>query len=244
MGANIVNTMLETLAPHVEKLTGGKTRVCIVSNLTSNRVVHATARWSRGDLGEDTIEKFLDLDAFARVDIYRAVTHNKGIMNGVDAVALATGNDFRALEAGAHGYAALNGYKPLSCYYKDTNGDLVGEITIPLAVGIVGGATKSNPIARVCLSILGVKTAGELAEIIASVGLAQNFAAMRALVSEGIQHGHMSLHAKGIVLSLGVSDRVAQEISQRMIEEKNISYARAQQLLREYREDRENKDAP
>ena len=191
MGANIVNKMVEALAPELERITGARCLLKIVSNLAIHRLVSARAIWKKELLGSEVIEDILLADAFARADMYRGVTHNKGIMNGIDAVALATGNDFRALEAGVHGFAALdNSYKPLTNYYKSESGDLVGEITLPIAVGIVGGATQINPGARVCLKILGVKSASELARIMAAVGLAQNFAALHALVTTGIQTGY------------------------------------------------------
>jgi hydroxymethylglutaryl-CoA reductase len=197
MGANTVNTMCEAIAPVIEKLTDGNVLLKIVSNLAINRIVKARAVWSKDELSSDLINKIIQANEIAKVDIFRAVTHNKGIMNGIDAVCLATGNDFRAIEAGVHGYAAMcNAYKPLTEYSIDNNGNLVGTIEIPLAVGIVGGATKSNPLAQLCLKILDVKSASELAQIIASVGLAQNFAALKALVSEGIQKGHMRLHSR------------------------------------------------
>lgn len=157
--------------------------------------MHAT--WKKELIGAEIIERILNACDFARADMYRCATHNKGIMNGIDAVALATGNDFRALEAGAHAYAALDhSYKPLTNYYKNEFGDLVGEITLPIAVGIVGGATQVNPTARTCLKILGVKSAAELAGIMAAVGLAQNFAALYALVTTGIQHGYAKCNCK------------------------------------------------
>jgi len=196
MGANAVNTMAEMLAPRAEELTGGKARLRIVSNLATKRLARASAIFKRDVVGDDVVEGVLDAYEFARADGHRCATHNKGIMNGIDAVALATGNDWRALEAGAHAYAGMGGkYKPLTSYEKDKNGDLVGKIELPIAVGTVGGATK-HPTARVALKILGVGSARELACVIASVGLAQNFAALRALATEGIQKGHMRLHAR------------------------------------------------
>ncbi|MFH1832244.1 MAG: hydroxymethylglutaryl-CoA reductase, degradative [bacterium] len=197
MGANIINTMLEAIAPKIEHISGGTARLKIVSNLADKRLVTAHAIWSKDILGPDVIENILDACAYAQVDQYRATTHNKGIMNGIDAVALATGNDFRAIEAGAHSFAVQEGlYKSFTKYEKDKNGDLLGQIKMPLAVGIVGGMTKCHPTACVALKILGVKSAGELASVMASVGLAQNFAALRALVTEGIQAGHMKLHGR------------------------------------------------
>ena len=197
MGANVVNTMCEVIAPIIEKLTSGTVLLKILSNLAVNRIVKAQAVWSKEELGSDLINKIIQANEIAKIDIFRAVTHNKGIMNGIDAVCFATGNDFRAIEAGVHGYAAMhNSYKPLTVYSKNESDNLVGIIEIPLAVGTVGGATKNNPFAKLCLKILDVKSASDLAQIIASVGLAQNFAALKALVGEGIQKGHMLLHLR------------------------------------------------
>ena len=198
MGANIVNTMAEAIAPELEKLTGGQAKLSIVSNLAVKRITTASATWSKASLGSDLIEGILDAFAIAQADPFRCATHNKGIMNGIDAVAIATGNDFRALEAAAHSFAVFgeDGYKPLTSYSLDDNENLVGKIELPLAVGIVGGATQHLPMARLCLKILGVKSASELAQVMAAVGLAQNFAALKALVSEGIQKGHMRLHKR------------------------------------------------
>lgn len=234
MGANVVNTFAESIASGIQDLIQVRSCLRIVSNLTTNRMSSAQAVWKKEEVGALVIEGILDALALARVDQYRCVTHNKGIMNGIDAVAVATGNDFRALEAGAHGYASLSGfYKPLTNFYKNQDGDLVGQIELPLAVGIVGGVTKTNPIARLALKILKVKKASELMCIMASVGLAQNFAALRALVSEGIQHGHMKLHSKNIAIQAGVPLSLVEEIAQQMIIENNISVARAQELGKE-----------
>lgn len=232
MGANIVNSMLEAIAPVIVEAIGGKARAKIVSNLATERMVTARATWKKEELGIELIEALLDLYSFACADPYRAATHNKGIMNGIDAVALATGNDFRAIEAGAHAYAALNGaYQPLTNYTLDENGDLIGTLRMPLAVGIVGGATKSNPVAALCLKILGVKSAGELAGVMAAVGLAQNFAALRALASEGIQKGHMRLHSRNVAINAGIPHALVDSIANRMVEEGKISFDRAQELL-------------
>lgn len=195
MGANIVNSMLEHLAPVLEKTFSCKSVLKIISNLAVHRMVKATAVWS---LDKQIIEKILDAQAFARADITRTVTHNKGIMNGIDAVALATGNDWRALEAGAHAYAAQTGvYQPLTSYTRETDNTLRGTIQLPLAVGIVGGATHKNPFAQIHLQILNVTSAQELSCVMASVGLAQNFAALLAMVTTGIQAAHMPLHQRG-----------------------------------------------
>jgi hydroxymethylglutaryl-CoA reductase len=198
MGANAINARCEKVAPFLEKMTKGTATLRILSNLADRRLAHAKAVFAHGPLGgKKAVDRILHAANLAEADPYRCVTHNKGIMNGIDALAVATGNDWRAVEAGAHAYAAKNGaYEPLTRYHKDRNGDLVGEIELPLAMGIVGGATKANPMARVALKILGVRSAGELAEVAASVGLAQNLAALRALASEGIQQGHMRLHGR------------------------------------------------
>ncbi|MEM4222047.1 MAG: hydroxymethylglutaryl-CoA reductase, degradative [archaeon] len=245
MGANVINSMCETLAPFLEKITGGTVRLRILSNLAVYRKVKAEAIFSKeaieesfkGEIsGEEAIENILQAYYFAKNDKFRATTHNKGIMNGIDAVALATGNDFRALEAGAHAFASLKqGYGPLTEYYKNDNGDLVGRIEIPLAFGIVGGITKSHPLVKINLKILGVKSAQELAEVAACVGLANNFASLRALATEGIQKGHMKLHAKNIAMSVGATGQEVEEIVEKMVEEKNISMSRAKEILEEIR---------
>lgn len=232
MGANIVNTIVETVSPYLEEITGGKTCLRIISNLSVKRMARARAVWKRSDIGGDIIDGILEAYAFASSDPYRCATHNKGVMNGIDAVAIATGNDFRALEAGAHAYAAINKkYSPLTKYEKDERGNLVGSIELPIAVGIVGGATRVHPIAKLSLKILGVKSSQELAEVMASVGLAQNFAALRALVKEGIQRGHMELHAGNIAMMAGAKGQDIENISKEMIMENNISVSRAKQLL-------------
>ncbi|PIN85139.1 MAG: hydroxymethylglutaryl-CoA reductase, degradative [Candidatus Diapherotrites archaeon CG11_big_fil_rev_8_21_14_0_20_37_9] len=232
MGANAVNTMCERISPKIEELSGGEVRLKIISNLAVHRTVKATTTWKKDVLGEDAIERILDAYEFAANDKYRACTNNKGIMNGIDSVVIATGNDFRAVEAGVHAFAAEKGvYTTLTKYYKNKNGDLVGEIELPLAVGLVGGATKTHPVARINVKLLGVKTANELAEVIASVGLAQNFAAMRALATEGIQKGHMRLHAKNIAVTAGAEGKQIEAIAGQMVKEGNISVARAKQIL-------------
>lgn len=231
MGANAVNTMCEAAAPLLEKITGGKAVLRIVSNLADRRIARARATFSKDEIGEDAVDGILLAHALAESDPYRACTHNKGIMNGIVAVAIATGNDTRALEAGAHAYACRSGrYKPLTMWTKDPDGNLVGEIELPIAAGTVGGAT-SHPAAAVCRKILGVKSARDLAEVMASVGLAQNFAALRALAMEGIQKGHMKLHAKNIAISVGARGSMVDEIAKRMVEEGNISMQRARELL-------------
>jgi hydroxymethylglutaryl-CoA reductase len=208
MGANIINTMAEAVAPLLEKLTGGSALLRILSNLAVLRIAKAKAIWKKQEVGAELIERVLDAYAIAHADLFRCATHNKGVMNGVVAVALATGNDTRAIEAGAHAYAAMRGgYGPLTKYTINSNQDLVGEIELPLAVGTVGGITHTHPMAKINLKILGVKTATELSCVMASVGLAQNFAALRALVSEGIQKGHMRLHRKNIAAMAGADEK-------------------------------------
>ncbi|MFA6526940.1 MAG: hydroxymethylglutaryl-CoA reductase, degradative [Candidatus Babeliales bacterium] len=199
MGANIVNTMAEGIAPMIAQLSKGTVRMAVISNYSIQRIAKASARWSIAELGQNVIDALLDAHAFACADIRRAATHNKGIMNGVEAVARATGNDTRALEAAAHSYAARSGtYMPLSHYQQEPNGDLVGTLELPIPVGIVGGSTQINPIAKTSLAILQPTSAQELGGIMTAVGLAQNFAALRALVCEGIQQGHMHLHQRAL----------------------------------------------
>lgn len=232
MGANIVNTMLERLSVPIVRLVGGSVRMNILSNLTTLRTATATAVWKKSVVDESLQQAILDVHAFACVDRYRAATHNKGIMNGIDAVALATGNDFRALEAGAHAYAALSGdYQPLSTFTINQDGDLQGSLTMPLAVGIVGGSIKSNPMALFCLQVLKVSTAQELARVMVAVGLAQNFAALKALASEGISKGHMRLHCRNIAVSAGVPHHLVDSIADLMIAHDCISFDYAQELL-------------
>lgn len=237
MGANAVNSMAERLAPKLESMTGGKVYLRILSNLAVHRLGRATAIWTKDFLGgEEVVDGIIEAYAFADADPYRCATHNKGIMNGIVAVALATGNDTRALEAGAHSYASIHGgYKPLTQWRKNEDGNLVGTIEIPLAVGLIGGATKSHLVARTNLKILGVKSSTEFAMVLASVGLAQNLAAIRALAAEGIQKGHMRLHAKNIAASAGVPPELVEEVAQRMVEEKAIRMDRAQEILAELR---------
>ena len=235
MGANAVNTMCEAIAPYIQDLTGGKVYLRIISNLADKRIVRTRTKVRKDVLGgEEVVEGILYAWAFAAADPYRAATHNKGIMNGVIAVARATAQDCRAIEAGAHAYAARDGrYRPLSIWEKNEDGDLVGSLEMPMPVGIVGGATKVHPMARISLKILGVKTAKELAEVMGAVGLAQNLAALRALATEGIQKGHMRLHARNIAIMVGAPRHLVDKIAKRMIEEGKISYARAKEILEE-----------
>ncbi|MFQ6088455.1 MAG: hydroxymethylglutaryl-CoA reductase, degradative [Candidatus Methanofastidiosia archaeon] len=234
MGANAVNTMAEACAPLIERITGGRVYLRIISNLAKYRLSRAKVVFKKEILGEEVIDGILKAFAFAEADPFRAATHNKGIMNGVTAVVLATGNDTRAVEAGAHSYASITGkYTPLTRWEKNSSGDLVGTIEIPMAVGLVGGATKVHPVARICIKILGVKTARELSEVIASVGLAQNFAALRALATEGIQRGHMELHARNIAITAGATEDIVDEVVLRLISEKKIRMDRAKEIVEE-----------
>ena len=233
MGANAVNTMAEAVAPFIETITGGTVYLRILSNLAIERLVRARTKIKKEELGgEEVVDKIILAYTFAEADSFRATTHNKGIMNGISAVVLATGNDTRAIEAGAHAYASITGsYKPLTKWEKDNNGDLVGTIELPLALGLVGGATKIHPTAKTVVKILGVKSATELGEIVASVGLAQNLAAIKALATEGIQRGHMSLHAKNIASVAGAKGEELDRIVKKMIEDKNINLEYAKSLL-------------
>ncbi len=245
MGANAINTMTEKLAPKIEEITGGKVILKIISNLAIYRRAQAKTTWTKKALeestkgqfkGEDVVEAILNAYRFACATQFRATTHNKGIMNGIDAVVIATGNDFRAIESGAHSFASYEQkYSPLTKYYKDKEGNLVGEIDIPLALGLVGGATKVHPLAQLSLKILGVKTANELARIIASVGLAQNMAALRALSTEGIQRGHMRLHASNIAVQASANKKEVEIVVAKMIEAKEVNQAKAEAILKEIR---------
>jgi len=233
MGANVVNTMAESVAPLLEKLSEGRANLRIISNLADRRVARASVGISKEALGgEAVVDGIVDAYAFAAADPYRCATHNKGVMNGVTAVCLATGNDTRAIEAGAHAYASRTGhYSPLTRWNKNDNGDLEGFIEIPAAVGIIGGITAVHPTAKICLKILGVKSAKELGEVIASVGLAQNLAALRALVAEGIQRGHMSLHARNIAAMAGAEGDLVDLVAAAMVSEKKVRLDRAKELV-------------
>ena len=235
MGANVVNTMAESVAPLLEKLSEGRANLRIISNLADRRVARASVGISKEALGgEAVVDGIVDAYAFAAADPYRCATHNKGVMNGVTAVCLATGNDTRAIEAGAHAYASRTGhYSPLTRWSKNENGDLEGFIEIPAAVGIIGGITAVHPTAKICLKILGVKSAKELGEVIASVGLAQNLAALRALAAEGIQHGHMSLHARNIAAMAGAEGETIDLVAAAMVSEKKVRLDRAKDLVAE-----------
>ena len=232
MGANAVNSFCETIKEKLIELTNTKVRARIITNLCIARMVKAEATWKKEVIGEETIEAVLDAYAFAQADQFRATTHNKGIMNGIDAVALATGQDFRALEAAAHSYASLGKkYSPLTVYEKDSEGNLIGRIALPLAVGIIGGATKTNPVAQTALKILGIKSTQELAMVMACVGLANNFAALRVLSTEGIQKGHMKLHAQNIAVNAGAEKKQVDETAEKMIKDNNISVSHAKEIL-------------
>ena len=235
MGANAVNTMAEAVAPLVEEITGGRVFLRIISNLADRRLVRATVVFDRDTIGgEGVVDGIVYAYAFADADPYRCATHNKGIMNGVIAVGIACGQDIRALEAGAHSYAARSGkYKPLSTWEKNLEGNLVGTLEMPMAVGLVGGAAKTHPTARADIKILGVKTAIELAEVMGAVGLAQNFAALRALASEGIQRGHMKLHARNVAINAGATGSLIDVVAKKMIDERKIRADRAAELVRE-----------
>jgi hydroxymethylglutaryl-CoA reductase len=237
MGANVVNTMAEAVAPFIERITGGRVYLRIVSNLADRRLASARAVWKKEEIGGDeVVEGILYAYAFAEADPYRATTHNKGIMNGIIAVARATGQDTRAIEAGAHSYAARNGrYTSLSRFWRNEDGDLEGFLEMPLAVGIVGGVANVHPIARIALKILGVKSARELSEVMVAVGLAQNFAALRALATEGIQAGHMKLHARNIAMAAGATPDIVDEVVERMLREKTIRIDVAKRIIEEIR---------
>ena len=233
MGANAVNTMAEALAPFIEEITGGRVYLRIISNLADLRLARARAVFRAEEIGgAEVVDGIVLASALAESDPYRAATHNKGIMNGVTAVTMATGNDTRAIEAGAHSYAARGGrYRSLSVYEKNRDGDLVGSIELPVAVGTVGGATRVHPVARAAVRVLGLRSADDLGRILASVGLAQNFAALRALATEGIQRGHMSLHARNVAVQAGAKGDEIEAVAGKMAAEKRINVDRAKELL-------------
>jgi hydroxymethylglutaryl-CoA reductase len=233
MGANAVNTICEKLTPRLEELSQGIHRVRILSNYAVHRTVNVDATWKKEELGgRDVIEKMLDVYELAKSDVFRACTHNKGIMNGIDAVVMATGNDCRAVEAGAHAYASRNGrYESLSVFEKTKKGDLKVSMEIPMAVGIVGGTTKVHPVAQLSLKMLGVKKANELAEVIACVGLANNVAAVKALATVGIQKGHMRLHAKNIAMSAGAKGKDIDRVASEMVKRNEVRMDVAEDLL-------------
>lgn len=238
MGANTINSAVELVAPEIEELTGGRVHLRIVTNLADRRRAQARCRIPTKELafesysGDRVRDGIVEAWALAAADPYRASTHNKGIMNGVDAVLIATGNDWRAVEAGAHAYAARSGrYTSLSRWWVSQDGALEGELDMPMAVGIVGGATQSHPAAKACLRLMGVKGAHELAEIIVSVGLAQNLAALRALATEGIQRGHMKLHARQVAIAAGAQGDLINRVAQQMVSEGAVFLERAEELI-------------
>jgi hydroxymethylglutaryl-CoA reductase len=242
MGANTINTAVEHLAPMIEQITGGRVNLRILSNLADQRKARAEGMIPASELatealsGEEVVRAIVEAGAFAEADPYRAATHNKGIMNGIDAVVIATGNDWRAVEAGAHAYAARDGqYTSLTHWWQDEDGSLRGSLEMPLALGIVGGATRVHPTAQVALKILGIQSARQLAEIVVSVGLAQNLAAVRALSTTGIQQGHMRLHARQIAIAAGATPELLAQVVRQMIEENNIRPERASEIVQALR---------
>ncbi|MBC7475812.1 MAG: hydroxymethylglutaryl-CoA reductase, degradative [Candidatus Sericytochromatia bacterium] len=241
MGANAINTMVEGVAGLVEDIAEGKVCLKILSNLADKRLARAKAVISPRLLdsdnykGEEVIEGILQAQAFAYLDPYRATTHNKGVMNGIDPVIIVTGNDWRSIEAGAHAYAARTGkYLPLTDWRKDDQGNLVGKIELPMAIGIVGGSINLHPMAQIALKFLGVKTARELGEVICAVGLAQNFSAMKALSTDGIQKGHMALHARSVAVTAGASGEVANMIAREMVKQRDVKVDKAKELFALY----------
>jgi len=237
MGANAVNTMAEKIAPHIAGWTGGRVFLRILSNLADRRLARAHAVWKLDEIGGAGVrDGIISAYHFAAADPYRAATHNKGIMNGISAVVLATGNDTRAVEAGAHAYAARDGrYTSLTRYEINADGDLSGSIELPLAVGLIGGATKIHPTAQACLKILGVTTAERLARIIAAVGLAQNFSALKALATVGIQSGHMALHAQNVAMMAGAVGDEVEAVAKVLVEQKTVRIDVAQEVLSKMR---------
>jgi hydroxymethylglutaryl-CoA reductase len=241
MGANAVNTMAEALAAELETISGGEVCLRIISNLAVRRLARAYAVFDKEMLGgEWVVDRIIDAYCFADSDPFRATTHNKGIMNGVIAVALATGQDTRALEAGAHAYASMSGrYRSLSTWEKNRNGDLVGTLEMPMAVGIIGGITKVHPIVQACLHIIGAQNANELGQIMAAVGLAQNAAALRALADEGIQQGHMSLHARNMAVVAGAPTDMVDTVVSRLVASGHVRLDQAQNIVKELLREKE-----
>lgn len=241
MGANAVNTAVERLAPHIERITGGRVLLRILSNLADRRLARAMVTIRKEDLsfdqftGDQVRDGIIEAWAFAAADPYRAATHNKGIMNGVDPIVIATGNDWRAIEAGAHAYAARSGgYTSLSTWGMDSKGDLVGTLEMPMALGTVGGATRVHPSAQANLRLMKIQSAAELAEVVVSVGLAQNLAALRALATEGIQRGHMSLHARQVAVSAGAKGAQVDKLADRLVADKLVRLDHARTILKEW----------
>ncbi|OWP54351.1 MAG: hydroxymethylglutaryl-CoA reductase, degradative [Cuniculiplasma sp. C_DKE] len=238
MGANIINSMVEKVSPFIEAITGGKVVLKILSNLTPLRIVRAYATFRKDAIGgPDVVQRFIHAARLAEEDIFRAATHNKGIMNGIDAVLLAIMNDWRQAEANAHAYAAIKGsYGSLTHYNLDKNGDITGSIEIPISVGTVGGTSASIPKAKICQKILGVKEARELEEVLACVGLSQNFAAMRALSDEGIQKGHMALHSKNLAIAVGATGDDIEKVAEMLVKSGSINMTNAREILDKLRE--------
>jgi hydroxymethylglutaryl-CoA reductase len=241
MGANAVNTMAEAVAPLIEELAGGQVYLRIISNLATKRLAKAWCTVPKEAVGgEAVVDGIAYASAFATADPFRAATHNKGALNGIIAVILATGNDHRAVEAGAHAYASLKGrYTAFSTWTKNNNGDLEGKIELPMAVGLIGGAVKTHPIAKIAMKILNVKTANEFAEVLAAVGLAQNLGALRALSNEGIQRGHMSLHARNIAVTAGAKAEQVELVAEQMVKERKVRVDRAKEILEELKKNQQ-----
>lgn len=239
MGANVVNTMAEALSPLIEEISEGKIYLRIVSNLATHRIARCKATFDKELLGgKEAVDGILNAYEFALADPYRAATHNKGIMNGIIALTLATGNDTRAIEAGAHAYASLKGnYTTLTKFDVDSEGNLIGEIEIPLALGIIGGMTKIHPMARLALKILNVKSAEELSQVAAALGLAQNVAALRALATEGIQKGHMALHSRNIAKIAGVPDNLIDKVAEILVKDNKIRVDYAKDVLQKIKDE-------
>jgi len=234
MGANAINSIAEKIAPIIEEITDGKVCLKILSNLADKRLVKATVTIKKEIIGEEAVDGIVKAYQFANATPYRAATHNKGVMNGVSALALATGNDFRALEAGVHSYTARSGqYKPISIWEKDAEGNLAGSIEFPAVVGIIGGVSKLHPVARVALKILNVKSASELGTVFGALGLVQNYVILKELATVGIQKGHMSLHAKNIAMMAGASGELVDKIAEKMVKENCIRLDMAQKFLKE-----------
>ena len=240
MGANAVNTMAEAIAPYLESITGGRVYLRIISNLATYRVARAWAIFDKDELGgEEVVDGMIIAYHFAAEDPFRCATHNKGIMNGISAVVVASGNDFRAVEAGAHSYATVNGgYKPLTKWEKTSDGHLIGTIEVPMAVGLVGGATKVHPTARANVKILGIESADELGMVMAAVGLAQNAGALRALATEGIQKGHMRLHARNMAVQAGAPIEIVDEVVRRLTEKEKFDFGTTEEVVKEIKAER------
>ena len=236
MGANAVNTMCEAIAPMIGRIGKGEVSLRILSNLATHRLARSRAVFDKDLLGgKESVEKMVEAYHFADRDPYRCATHNKGIMNGIDGLAIATGNDFRAVEAGAHTFASLGGYHSLTRYEINEDGDLVGSIELPIACGIIGGATSSHPVAKLSLKILKVDSAQELAQVMASFGLAQNLAALRALTSEGIQKGHMALHSRNIATMAGAMEEEIDKVAEILVKEGKVRVDRAREIIEDLR---------